>query len=577
MRRLMRAGIEYSERSGSLTLCLARCRRSAPAAPPNTEETMNRTIHEVSQGSPEWLSLRANYFTASEAPAMMGASKYQSRTDLLRQKKTGYTQEVNAAKQRLFDAGHAAEAAARPFAEDVLAQELYPVTCSAEIDGLPLLASLDGLTMDEGTIWEHKLWSESLVDQINLNNLDPHYYWQLEHQLLVVGAGRVLFMATSENQEAAEYCWYKSQPERRAQLIAGWKQFAADLAEYVQQEAAPEVIAAPVAGLGALVMQVEGRVVACNLDAFQAGAQAFLDRLPKAAELQSDQDFANAESAVKACAEAEDRIKSALDAAMAQAASIDELFRAARHISELIRSARLALDKSVKSRKESIRMEIMQDAQAKLSEHVNALNERIGWYNGCPIISPAAADFASAIKGKRTITSLRDACDTELARAKIATREIADRIEANRKAMGDHAALFPDFQHVCTKTPEDFANLVAVRVENERVRLESIKAAEINTRNVINPPAPLPESGAPVAVIQPSPQPVADDGNLISVSEISKRLGITVSSGFLASIGFAARRVNTLMLYPEYQWPAICTAIADHILSKSGEWRKRTA
>lgn len=409
---------------------------------------MNRTIHEVSQGSPEWLSLRANYFTASEAPAMMGASKYQSRTDLLRQKKTGYTPEVNAAKQRLFDAGHAAEAAARPFAEDVLAQELYPVTCSAEIDGLPLLASLDGLTMDEGTIWEHKLWSESLVDQINLNNLDPHYYWQLEHQLLVVGAGRVLFMATSENQEAAEYCWYKSQPERRAQLIAGWKQFAADLAEYVQQEAAPEVIAAPVEGFGALVLQVEGRVTACNLDSFKAGAQAFLDRLPKPAELTTDQNFADAESAVKACSEAETRIQAALDAAMAQAASIDEVFRAARHISELIRSARLSLDKSVKSRKESIRMEIMQDAQARLDEHVKALNVEIE-----PIrLIGQFADFPAVAKNKKTITSLTDSISTELAKAKVSSttlsKEIKERLHWFREYAAGYEFLFPDLQEI---------------------------------------------------------------------------------------------------------------------------------
>lgn len=535
-------------------------------------------IHEgIQQGSAEWHELRAKHFTASEAPAMMGASKYQSRTDLLRQKKTGYTPEVNAAKQRLFDAGHAAEAAARPFAEDVLAQELYPVTCSAEIDGLPLLASLDGLTMDEGTIWEHKLWSESLVDQINLNNLDPHYYWQLEHQLLVVGAGRVLFMATSENQEAAEYCWYKSQPERRAQLIAGWKQFAADLAEYVPQEAAPEVIAAPVAGFGALIMQVEGRVVACNLDAFQAGAQAFLDRLPKPAELTTDQNFADAESAVKACSEAETRIQAALDAAMAQAASIDEVFREARHISELIRSARLALDKSVKSRKESIRMEIMQDAQAKLAEHVKALNERIGWFNGCPIISPAAADFATAIKGKRTITSLRDACDTELASAKIATSEIADRIEANRKAMGDHAALFPDFPHVCTKTAEDFANLVAVRVQQhreaedrrmqERIRdEENAKANGTSTASDSTQPPKVasPELERRPVVVEAKPH---DDGARIKLGDINLRLSpLAVTADMLAALGFQpAGKEGAAKLYKASDFQPICAAIVRHV------------
>lgn len=31
-------------------------------------------IHNVIQGSPAWLALRAGYFTASDAPAMMGVS-----------------------------------------------------------------------------------------------------------------------------------------------------------------------------------------------------------------------------------------------------------------------------------------------------------------------------------------------------------------------------------------------------------------------------------------------------------------------------------------------------------------------
>lgn len=64
-------------------------------------------IHNVAQGSAEWHALRANYFTASEAPAMMGASKYQTRTELLTQKKTGFTPEVTPQQQCIFDLGHA--------------------------------------------------------------------------------------------------------------------------------------------------------------------------------------------------------------------------------------------------------------------------------------------------------------------------------------------------------------------------------------------------------------------------------------------------------------------------------------
>ena len=72
--------------------------------------------HNLIQGSPEWHAHRANHFNASDAPAMMGCSPYKTRTQLLHEKHTGVTPEVDAATQRRFDAGHAAEAAARPCA-----------------------------------------------------------------------------------------------------------------------------------------------------------------------------------------------------------------------------------------------------------------------------------------------------------------------------------------------------------------------------------------------------------------------------------------------------------------------------
>lgn len=46
-------------------------------------------INNVTQNTPEWLALRRDYFTASEAAAMLNNSLYQTRSALLRQKSTG--------------------------------------------------------------------------------------------------------------------------------------------------------------------------------------------------------------------------------------------------------------------------------------------------------------------------------------------------------------------------------------------------------------------------------------------------------------------------------------------------------
>ena len=277
-------------------------------------------IHNVAQGSAEWHALRARYFTASEAAAMMGCSPYETRSALLRRKASGISEEPDAARQRLFERGHEAEAAARPAAEEVIGEELFPAVMTAEIDGLPLLASLDGLTMDGTTLWEHKLRSQRIEQALEATGEPPmDHVWQMEHQLLVSGAECVHYWCSDGGHDYRSVI-YRSKPERRKALIEGWKQFQRDLRDPEITNFRPEpepVQAKPVSGFGALVLRVEGRVLASNLDAFRAGAQAFLARLPKAAELQTDQDFADAEAAAKACSEAEARIKAAKEQARA--------------------------------------------------------------------------------------------------------------------------------------------------------------------------------------------------------------------------------------------------------------------
>jgi len=63
-------------------------------------------IINVKQGTKEWLNLRMGHFTASEAPAMMGVSKYQKRDELLTMKKTGVSQQLALAKLTGFRCWH---------------------------------------------------------------------------------------------------------------------------------------------------------------------------------------------------------------------------------------------------------------------------------------------------------------------------------------------------------------------------------------------------------------------------------------------------------------------------------------
>lgn len=420
-------------------------------------------IHNVAQGSPEWLALRLNHFTASEAPAMMGCSKYQSRTELLALKKTGLAPEIDAFTQKNFDRGHETEARARPIVEKIIGEELYPVVGTYG----SLLASMDGLTMLGDVVFEHKLWNASLVEQVKANDLDPHYYWQLEQQLWVSGAKFAIFVCSDGTEENMVRMEYFPVPGRAAQLVAGWKQFEQDLVDFTAP--APKQVEASGKSpdsLPALRIEVTGMVTNSNLAAFKSHALGVIGSINR--DLVTDQDFADAEQTVKWCKDVEDRLKAAKQHALSQTASIDELFRTLDDIGEEARVTRLDLDKLVKAMKENRRTEILNSAAAALQAHIATVNKRLG---RCQLHS-FRADFAGAMKGKRTIATLQDAADSELARAKIEINEKADAISFNLETYKENATgfefLFSDLQDIVGKQSEDFCSLVRMRIADHK-------------------------------------------------------------------------------------------------------------
>lgn len=228
-------------------------------------------IHNVAQGSEAWHALRTNYFTASEAPAMMGASKQMKRTELLHAKKTGLDRDVSWWVQKnLFDKGHEAEALARPILEGRIGEDLFPVV-GTEGD---LLASLDGCTILGDVLFEHKMWNEQLAADVRAGNLDAHYYWQLEQQLLVSGAEKVIFVCSDGSEENFVSMEYTPVPGRAATLVAGWKQFQADLQDFAPAEVVPEAIGKTPESLPVLRIEVTGMVTASNLEQFKAHSLA---------------------------------------------------------------------------------------------------------------------------------------------------------------------------------------------------------------------------------------------------------------------------------------------------------------
>ncbi|MNX71391.1 YqaJ-like viral recombinase domain protein [compost metagenome] len=482
-------------------------------------------IHNVAQGSAEWHALRSNYFTASEAPAMMGASKQMKRTELLDAKKSGLDRDVSWWVQKnLFDKGHEAEALARPILEAKIGEDLFPIVGT---DG-NLLASLDGSTLLGETLLEHKMWNEQLAADVRAGDLDPHYYWQLEQQLLVSGAEKVIFVCSDGTENNFVSMEYLPVAGRSAKLVAGWRQFEADLAVHEFAEAPSIVVGKAPDELPALRIELTGMVTASNLKVFEQSALAVIDSVKT--ELTTDQDFADAKKAVKWCGDVEDAVTAAKKQALAQTQTIDELFSSLDRISKHARETRLKVDKLVKAQELVVKTSIKQKAEQALTDHVAAINKTLG-----KVVLPSiAADFAGAMKNKRTIASLQDAVDTELARAKIEASQTADGIRLNLESLrtlaAEHAFLFVDAQQLVMKANDDLIALIKVRIgehlqaeekkaeaQREQIRKEELqriedeaKAKQAVVEHVAEPaPVATPEPVKPAPAAQAAPKPVA--------------------------------------------------------------------
>lgn len=426
--------------------------------------------HDEPQGSPEWLALRSSYFTASEAAAMMGCHPTKTRTELLAEKYHGRAKDVGSfVEDRVFAPGHAAEAAYRPIAEALIGDDLFPVTGSIEVEGLRLLASFDGLTMDGAVCFEHKIFNQSIVAHIEQTGQPTEYHcYQLEQQLLVAGADRALFVTSDGTQDREARCWYTSQPERRAALLAGWHQFAADLANYTPAAAEPPKPTGTAPDmLPALRIEVTGMVTASNLAEFKRTALTAIRSVNRT--LETDQDFADAEAGVKWCADVESRLGAAKQHALSQTASIDELFRAIDDISAEARTVRLDLEKLVKARKESIRDEIQAQAVQALAAQVAEENKAIDPRHAVAVPHEARARIATAMKGRKTVASLRNAADT--CRAQIAV-ELVAKINARKAALGvlaEAKAAAPELAGLC----HDERDLVDMQPDHLQLLLDN--------------------------------------------------------------------------------------------------------
>ena len=191
------------------------------------------------------------------------------------------------------------------------------------------------------------------------------------------------------------------------------------------------------------------------------------------------EDFASAEKAVKFCKDVEKRLAGAKENVLGQMQTVDEVVKTIDRISEETRQLRLKLDKAVKEQKEARKLQILNDARGKWDAFMGGLEQSLEKEaDGLPVVLNCSnADFAGAMKGKKTISSLQSACDDELARVKIEANETAELVRGNIQQLNEHAAdykfLFRDFGQICMKPADDFAAVVKVRIADYRAEQEA--------------------------------------------------------------------------------------------------------
>lgn len=439
---------------------------------------MKTWIVEEAQGSPEWNEGRKTRRNASDLACAMGIDPNgRSREELVKELALGIEREFSDyVQERVIKPGHEIEAAARVIIEQRTGKSLYPVVLAGELDGITLGASLDGITIDDSETFECKRKNAALWAAVISGVIPKEYHPQMEQGLWLSGAEVCLFTVSDGTEENTVSVEYRSDQELRAKIIPTWKQLEEDVRHYQHVEVIPAAVAAPIKDLPAIVITASGSLtIETNFARWGVELREFIAKIPERPE--NDQEFADCKAAIEAFKKAEKALDSEETRVLSMVTSIEEMQREKKLLFDLSRSTRLSLEKLVVSRDLAVKAEIIQSGKDQLTEYVAKLNDSIGG-NWVPAI---AADFAQAIKNKRSYESMRSSVADMVAQKKVEANGIADRINTNRQELVgelDWSFLFPDWVAVCAKPCDDFAALLSMRVTNHRASEEKRMEAE---------------------------------------------------------------------------------------------------
>ncbi len=427
-------------------------------------------IINLIQGTPEWKQYRRSHFNASDAPAMMGCSLYETRDELIHRLATGEEKPVSEETQRIFDEGHRREGLMRPIVEETINEDLSPVT--GEEEPLPphrrtMSASFDGLSILHDVVWECKSLNNTIRSASSVDDLHLCYKVQMEQQMLLSGAKRAYFTGVKfdghELSESVSF-WYQSDPELARKIEAGWDQLEKEIQAYQVKNHVEPQAAEKVSSLPAVFAQVEGRLISTNLGQVLPVIEQFISSAVLV--MVTDDDFALAEGQAKKAREGAKQCRAAARSIIDQMATIGDATRVLEEAADKLDALGLFQEKGVKTQKDLLKNNARKEYEKKWYDYRQMINDSLGIIVQMDMRDEP--DFAEVMKGQRMMSSVHNKLNSELARSKIALDEIALKMTAKLTwfRSSDRPNIFHDLSALVARLEfDDFQSLVNSRIE----------------------------------------------------------------------------------------------------------------
>jgi predicted phage-related endonuclease len=446
-------------------------------------------VHHVQHGSPEWQELRSmNTWNASEAPIIMGDHPKQSRNELMHAKATMTPKEFERYVQDVvFERGHDTEDRARKILSDRIHDELFRVTVTHQIDDFVLLASLDGAVIPDLTIgFEHKQWSMELVAYLEEHNEPPPFiYWQLEHQLATVPSmEKILFVVSDGTEKNMVVFEYRAVPGRRARLIAGWKQWREDLKNYVPVFKEAKKVGIKPADLPVPTLEVSGELATQgNIDEFNTLFRQMVESINT--DLKTDQDFADADAAVKYLKDLRGRLELSKKMALGKAVPLEEAFKIIDDLDALAQVTAKNLAEQIKARKDNRKQEIANDAIRQVKDANDAAVTEfnpysITWSKVCPIVF----DPYAHMKNLKSFDSMAAKVNAAMTKVKLDIGEARDKVRGNLKLLQESwkglEFLFRDINDLVVLEPNILKMMIKQRIDEHNAQLREQETERVN-------------------------------------------------------------------------------------------------